>query len=340
MTDTLNPSHPERDAIVTYSSDRTAEISWPAILAGFVVALALQALLTLFGVAWGFATIDPGDEPNPFSGLLMGGGIFWAITSIMSLFAGAWIAAQASNSPYAPTGVVHGACVWSLVTLSVLILGTGAVGQAGLAAYSGARAAASGAVEVAEAGASGLASLPEDQITAEIEQAMERQDMTARDIRAEARQIYRDVISREEQRRLRNQAEGVAADVLRSPADASSDISLGLDRMFGSNAPLSEEDRNELERAIADRFDITEAEAEQIAERWQTRWQEAADRVDTLASEASQQAQEAGEAAAEAASTAFLGAAFVSLLGLIAAAAGGAFGKPDEETMRRRGFHL
>ena len=48
--------------------DQTIElnkVSWGAIFAGVVVALVVQALLTMLGVGIGVATLDPGTSDNP-----------------------------------------------------------------------------------------------------------------------------------------------------------------------------------------------------------------------------------------------------------------------------------
>ncbi|MBC7530676.1 MAG: hypothetical protein H7318_03795 [Oligoflexus sp.] len=66
-------------------------ISWPAILGGVVVALAVQLLLSLLGLAIGASTIDPLKEQNPMAGLATGTGIWFALTMIISLYAGGWV---------------------------------------------------------------------------------------------------------------------------------------------------------------------------------------------------------------------------------------------------------
>ena len=78
---TMNESESRPAAIDPETASATAiavtpgemdRISWGAIFAGLVCAVALQALLTLLGVAWGFAAIDPTEELNPFAGFALG----------------------------------------------------------------------------------------------------------------------------------------------------------------------------------------------------------------------------------------------------------------------------
>jgi len=66
-----------------------ARISWGAIFAGAIIALATQLVLTLIGTAVGLATLNPATGQNP-SGTTLGIGAgawlvircFWAATSL------------------------------------------------------------------------------------------------------------------------------------------------------------------------------------------------------------------------------------------------------------------
>src|SRR5437762_14388098 len=60
-----------------------ARISWGAIFAGAIIALATQLVLTLIGAAVGLATLDPATGQNP-SGTTLGiGAAVWLVISIL-----------------------------------------------------------------------------------------------------------------------------------------------------------------------------------------------------------------------------------------------------------------
>lgn len=104
-------------------------ISWGAIFAGTVVALVVNLALSLLGLGIGLGTIDPATEENPLGGVGIGAGIWMAITVLISLFAGGWVAARLAGYPRSLTGILHGIVVWGLVTLFSFYLMTTAVGM-------------------------------------------------------------------------------------------------------------------------------------------------------------------------------------------------------------------
>ncbi|MGB3626902.1 MAG: hypothetical protein WA989_13800 [Henriciella sp.] len=332
-------TEPRRDIItaIDVAPQRQRDFSWSAALAGFVCALALQGLFSLFGIGWGFDTIDPASESSPFGGLALGAGLYWLITSLLSVFAGGYVAAQVSGRPHMLPAVLHGITVWALATLVSFWAITAALSST-------ARATASAAEQIGQGGAAAIGAvadadlMPEgttDMVAQELDQAIDNRERVMEDIRTEVRDLYREVVSPQERQRVEAIAEDVASDVMRTPGDFSSDISLGLDRMFGSNAPLSAQDRAELEAALGERFDISEQQARRIAERWETRWQEANERVEELYRESKEAVLQASEEVAETSADAAFALAIASFLGLLAAAAGGLVGTPsarrDEE---------
>jgi len=112
-------------------------ISWSAIVAGLVVALVSQILLTMIGVAIGAATINPMSESNPTDGLGKGAMIWWFVTALISLFLGARVAGRMSGVITRKEGGMHGFLMWCTSTVLTFmvagtmlggIFGTGAIG--------------------------------------------------------------------------------------------------------------------------------------------------------------------------------------------------------------------
>ena len=109
-----------------------ARISWGAILAGALVALATQLVLTLIGGAIGLATLDPatGDSPNGAT-LGIGAAIWLVVSSLIALFVGGYVAGRLGGTF---NGWLHGLATWATVTaLTLALLATAAGGLIGAA---------------------------------------------------------------------------------------------------------------------------------------------------------------------------------------------------------------
>lgn len=105
-------------------------ISWPAVIAGALVAIAVGAMLNLLGVALGAASINPYDlttgEAKAFSA---GAGAWIAIANALALFVGGFVASRVAKFSDHHKGYLHGLAVWALAFLIALFLaGSSAVG--------------------------------------------------------------------------------------------------------------------------------------------------------------------------------------------------------------------
>jgi hypothetical protein len=105
-------------------------ISWPAVLAGALVAIAVGAMLNLLGVALGAASINPYDlstgEAKAFSA---GAGAWIAIANALALFVGGFVASRVAKYTDHHKGYLHGLAVWALAFIIALFLaGSTAVG--------------------------------------------------------------------------------------------------------------------------------------------------------------------------------------------------------------------
>lgn len=96
-----------------------SRISWGAIFAGSVVALAVYTILTLFFTALGLSLTDAG---------VRGGTIGWgaliaaAVCMIAALFCGGCVATQLTAGETRQEAVIHGLLVWAVVTFGTLWL--------------------------------------------------------------------------------------------------------------------------------------------------------------------------------------------------------------------------
>lgn len=105
-------------------------VSWPAVIAGALVAVAVGAMLNLLGVAIGAAALDPFDlsrgEADEFGA---GAGVWVALANALALFAGGAVASRAAKYPDHHRGLLHGLAVWAVAfVIAILVAGSTAAG--------------------------------------------------------------------------------------------------------------------------------------------------------------------------------------------------------------------
>jgi hypothetical protein len=146
----------------------TRRVSWGAVFAGVVMVLAIQLLLSMLGLGIGLSTISPasGDTPTA-SSFGIGAGVWWAITYLVALFAGGYVAARLAASVAPLDGALHGLLTWSftlLVTFYLLSTAVGSVIGGAFSAVSGTLSAAGQTVKEAAPQAAQAAGVTPDMI--------------------------------------------------------------------------------------------------------------------------------------------------------------------------------
>jgi hypothetical protein len=105
-------------------SEQHVHVSWRAILAGIVVALAVDVLLTFLGLAVGLTAFEP--TRGVLKGVGIGFGVWLILTAIASVFAGAYFGARVAGDPWRGDGVAHGLMVWAgFLLISLWLMGAG-----------------------------------------------------------------------------------------------------------------------------------------------------------------------------------------------------------------------
>jgi hypothetical protein len=221
------------------------------------------------------------------------------------------------------TAALHGVSVWALSVLLAVWLATSAV----TSLASGVVGAVSQVGQVAATALGGSSGGGAIDVTGL--RANERLQAVGADIRTEARQIYRQVVSPEQEDQAVEAVQSTARDVARSPGDIGQDLNLLIDRLFASDGVFGEEDRQEAVEAIANRLDVSDEEAEQIVDNWQERYQEALQGLEEGAAELRQAAAETAERTTEVVAEASMWTAIALILGFVAALIGGIVGKPE-----------
>jgi hypothetical protein len=134
----------------------TGEVHWSAVIAGVIVALVGQVLLTLLGAGLGAATFDPapGGAVND-ERAAMAAFALWAVAGIASGFAGGWTAGWVAGS--APSvdrieGAFQAFLAWAVSTLIIAVLVFGIATGSALSTRLGGPMAATVTVERAAEG--------------------------------------------------------------------------------------------------------------------------------------------------------------------------------------------
>jgi hypothetical protein len=106
-----------------------SQISWSAILAGLVVALALDMAFNTLGIGIGAASIDAFDRNNPTKNVPMILLVWMFVSGLAALFIGGAISgALAGVTP--SDGAIHGVIAWALAAVVTLFLGMTSAGYA------------------------------------------------------------------------------------------------------------------------------------------------------------------------------------------------------------------
>lgn len=112
-------------------------ISWPAVIAGAIVAVAVGAMLNLLGVALGAAALDPHEfDGGGGSGFTAAAGMWMAFANAIALFIGGAVASRAAKYADHHKGGLHGLAVWALAFLLAITIAS-AAGAGGAAAILG-----------------------------------------------------------------------------------------------------------------------------------------------------------------------------------------------------------
>jgi hypothetical protein len=100
-------------------------IRWGAVLAGVVVGISVQLVLTLLGIATGLSTMNvaQGENVSATAPLLWAG-----LSMLISSFIGGYVAARMSGLKRKVDGVLHGAVSWAVTTLLFTVLATSVSG--------------------------------------------------------------------------------------------------------------------------------------------------------------------------------------------------------------------
>ena len=89
-------------------------ISWGAVFAGAIVALAIELMLMILGVGVGASTLHTGASTEQMSSLGIGAGVWFVVSALISVYVGGWVAGKLAGIPTRSIGALHGFITWAL----------------------------------------------------------------------------------------------------------------------------------------------------------------------------------------------------------------------------------
>ncbi|MET4727994.1 ElaB/YqjD/DUF883 family membrane-anchored ribosome-binding protein [Lysobacter enzymogenes] len=287
-----------------------SRLSWGAVLAGLVVALVSYLALGTLGTAIGAATIDPLQEHNPLAGLGTATLIWAAVSSLIAVAAGAFVAGRLA----ARAGAVHGFLTWAVTTVcTVLVIGN----IAGSLVGTGARIVGQG---VQVAGTVAGAGIGATAYSADKQGDGTKLDLS--ELEAKARELLSSTGKPELQPEALKRDANAAADQLKAeakqaaqaPSTAPQSLDQWLAQIKDKAAPaLNAADRDALVNVIANQTGKPRDEAAQIADQYIALYQDGVRKYEEAKRQAEAKAREVADATAKAVSR----AAWVSLIAMI-----------------------
>jgi hypothetical protein len=317
-------------------------VSWGAIFAGAVLALAIQLLMGLAGLSFGLGSINPMSEQSPFRGIGIGSAIWFFIMTVASLFVGGMVAGRFTNGSSKVRGLLHGATTWGLASLASFFLITSAVG--GVLRVAG--GAVGSVLGVVGQGAGAIVAEGAKAVGAEVG------DMDLSSLKQEARKLLSQTGKPELQprnlqatgRSTADSAQATAERVAQNPQAAEEEVDSLIDRVFArTDATVNAMDRDALINVLVARTDMNRTQAESTIAQWEKTFRQTGQKFAQVEQQAEQKAREVGQTIADTSATAAGWASLLLLLGLISASAGGwvgAYGNDDDWRRKQRASSL
>jgi hypothetical protein len=267
------------------------KLSWGAIFGGTFVALGVWILLYALGLALGLSSVDP-SNPGSARSAGIGTGIWSLIAPLIALFAGGLVASRTAGVVDKAGGALHGAVLWGLTTLvGVIVMGMAISSLLGAAFNVGKTAVGATGAAIAGVASQG----------AQAGQAASAFGLNANDALAPVNQ--------------RLQQEG-------KPAITADQLQAATKDVLNTAIQQGRLDREVLVSSIARDTSLSRQDAEDIAGRIETQWNQAQAKVGQVA----QQVQQGALKAADTTGHVFWGVFFALLLGLASSILGATLG--------------
>ncbi len=298
------------------SEGRTRKrLSWSAVIAGVIVAIIVNFLLSLLGLGIGLTSFSPGTEGS-LGGLGTGAAIWWLLSVLLSLFAGGLVTGWLAVSYEKLDNTIHGLITWALFTLLSLYIATSTIGNiiGGIGSVVGKGASAVGSV------VKGAAPAVSDVVSDQID--IDNGDLKS--LKEEALTLLRQTGKAELQpENIKNkadealdEAEESSSKAAQDPTEAGNEAKSLINKLFDLKEDiLSAADQEALANIVAERTDKSKEESRELV----SNWAQAADNMKQKVNEATQKAEEKaieiGDKASDAVGKAAILGFFALLLG-------------------------
>ncbi len=327
---------------------KVSRITWGAIIAGALTALAVVTMLNLLGLGIGLSTIDPMTENDPLSGLGTGTLIWLGLSNLAALFVGGMVAGRMSGFPSQKDAGLHGFLAWALYAVVSFLLITSAVGSM----VNGVSSAVSGVfggsqgetvkVMLDKANKKGEDNTTKsyDNIKSDILQLVKKGENynvlpegTAKDTKEVMNETKQDAKKTFKDLHLDQNID-----------EFFNDLSFDLDDNGNLNISVEGDkdflNKDDLKNYLVENTQLDESEIDGLINKWSKKFETAKDKAEMYYAKAKQKAIKYADKAADVAATASIIAFVMFLLGALAAFFGGATGSPsqtvtEEETEAR-----
>ncbi len=272
---------------------RVSRVSWAAIFGGTLIMLITVMLLSLLGLGIGIGSINLTEETKPLEGIGTGALIWWVISNIIAVFAGAYTAAKLTNVSYRYSGMMHGILSWSLYALISFVLMTTSLGGI-ISSVGGAVTKSLSAVGM---GVSEISTLAEDVDTDRINI------------------LIQDALTEDEE--METATEEQQFDI---------DLMAVVQEVFIENGEINTDiEREEIEQSVARNSTLSQQDAERATDVIIREYRQIEQQLQQLAQRAEEKGQEIAEDLSKAAIWSFV----ALLFGVLTAIFGGYLGKPE-----------
>lgn len=317
-----NEPHTTRIPVERHEEPRTLasairRVSWGAILAGAVVAIVTQIALSLMGLGLGLGAFDPATSGDTLRGLGIGAGLWLLVSTIVAFYTGGYVAGRMAGLPRRPDGMLHGIVAWGVVSLFTVYLASSAVGSVVSGAF--------GVVgNIAQTAGGAISQVVPDDLGQRIQ---DRIDASA--IQDDAAALLRDagIDPSELETRAQDEAADVRAAATASPQQAEAQLRRSIQALADEGRQV---DRDNVVNLLVARTDLSEAEARERVRQYEGQFEQLRGRASAEVDALGDRAVETAEGATEALSNAAWWAFLAMLIGVAAAALGGAGGSPHD----------
>ncbi len=290
------------ESVGAQSSDiKVKRVYWGAIIAGAIVMLVAMMLLNLLGLGFGLGSINPETEAQPFQGLGTGALIWWIISNIIAIFAGAYVAGRMAGIPHQQSGVLHGIVSWCLYTIISIWIFTTAVGSV----ISGVGSIVSGTVSGLNKAVSNV----------NIGQSDILQNVNMQGVQPEVNQALKQLGMKDTLQQVRQDVQLSASQITAIAGNV-----FIKDGEFNNNPS-----RQEIEMAVIQETNLSQQQVEEVTDVLQRQ----SEKVRQEWQQLKQEAEETGQEIASASSSAAIWTFVALLIGAIVAAIAGGVGKPN-----------